>query len=91
MVEVQRLRDAELASAALLALDNHGAPVVIITGNGHARSDWGVPAMIKLVRPALNVVSIGQGEDGVPPEGGFDYVVDASGPERPDPCHAFGE
>lgn len=89
MVEVQRLRDAELASAALLALDNHGAPIVVITGNGHARNDWGVPAMFKLVRPALKVISIGQGEDGVPPEGGFDYIVDAPAPNRSDPCDVF--
>jgi uncharacterized iron-regulated protein len=44
MVEAQRLRDAYLARAALAAFYETGGPVVVITGNGHARRDWGVPA-----------------------------------------------
>ena len=35
MVGIQRLRDARLAETALEALAMHGAPVVVITGNGH--------------------------------------------------------
>ena len=46
MVNVQRLRDAALADAALTAVKDTGGPVVVITGNGHARSDWGVPFVI---------------------------------------------
>ncbi|MEJ6479340.1 MAG: ChaN family lipoprotein [Octadecabacter sp.] len=89
MVNVQRLRDAQLARAALAALDGFGAAVVVITGNGHARRDWGVPAMIARVRPEAVVISVGQGEDGIAPEGGFDVVFDAPAPERDDPCAAF--
>lgn len=89
MIEVQRLRDATLAKVTLEALDATGNPVVIITGNGHARSDWGVPAALKLARPGLNVVSIGQAEDGLAPEGGFDLIYDAPGVDRPDPCDTF--
>ncbi len=70
-------------------LDGVGAPVVVITGNGHARRDWGVPAIIARVRPDAVVISVGQGEDGIAPEGGFDVVFDAPAPERDDPCAAF--
>ncbi len=70
----QRAIDAQFAARTLEALDTHGPPVVLITGNGHARSDWGVPAAIARVRPDATVLSIVQ--DGGP-EGG------------PDPCAAF--
>lgn len=91
MIEVQRLRDASLAKAAIQAFDDTGGPVVVITGNGHARKDWGVPSYIARVRPDLAVFSIGQGEDGGTPDGGFDLVVDAPAVERPDPCLEFGK
>ena len=45
MVEAQRLRDAAFARATLEALETYGAPVVVITGNGHARMDWGCPSI----------------------------------------------
>lgn len=89
MIEVQRLRDATLARASLEALDQTGGPVVVITGNGHARNDWGVPSYLHLVREGVSVVSVGQGEDGVAPEGGFDLIYDAPAVDRPDPCDAF--
>jgi len=89
MVDLQRLRDAELARAALRALDEAGAPVVVITGNGHARRDWGVPAMLARARPEVSVFALGQGEAGVTPDGSFDAVRFAAPVERPDPCAAF--
>ncbi|NBD29694.1 MAG: hypothetical protein GVY31_06610 [Alphaproteobacteria bacterium] len=88
MVEVQRLRDAELARAALAGLDAYGGPVVVITGNGHARRDWGVPAMIALARPEAQVFSLGQAETDTALDGGFDLVVSAPAVERDDPCAA---
>ncbi len=89
MVNVQRLRDASLAQAALSAFEETGGPVVIITGNGHARKDWGVPAVLKRAAPDVSVISIGQGEIGQIPEGAFDSVLMSEPVERPDPCLAF--
>ncbi len=62
MVEVQRLRDAAFARAAVEAFDAHGGPVVVITGSGHARVDVGVPAVIRAARPELRVWALGQVE-----------------------------
>ena len=52
MVDLQRLRDATLARAVVQALDAVGGPVVVITGNGHARLDWGAPVYLKRVSAA---------------------------------------
>jgi uncharacterized iron-regulated protein len=88
-VEAQRLRDAALAEAALQALEAHGPPVAIITGNGHARRDWGVPALLAIAAPDVNVFALGQFE--APPEGDvpFDLWALADAVDRPDPCAAF--
>ncbi len=89
MVDIQRLRDAELARQALAALDDTGGPVVVITGNGHARTDWGMPALIARARPDANVFVLGQAEEGAEPEGGFDLVLTSPAAAREDPCAAF--
>lgn len=89
MVDVQRLRDAELARVALLALVETGGPVVVITGNGHARTDWGAPSVLRGAAPGVPVVALGQGEDGTSPAGTFDLLEDASSVPREDPCLAF--
>lgn len=89
MVGLQRLRDAMLARTALRALDATGGPVVVITGNGHARRDWGAPVYVAEARPDVPVISLGQGEDGVAPDGAFDQIFDARGVARDDPCAAF--
>lgn len=90
MVDVQRLRDAALARAALQALDDTAGPVVVITGNGHARSDWGVPAYLARLRPTLAVFALGQSEAGQI-DGPFDLVIDAAPVPRDDPCAAFAK
>ena len=52
MVEAQRLRDAALSRAIVAAiLETDGGPVAVITGNGHARTDWGIPPMLTRALP----------------------------------------
>lgn len=88
MVEFQRLRDAALAKATLQALKATGGPVAVITGNGHARKDRGIPVYLTQARPDLSVVTVGQSENGQV-AGAFDLVLDSDPVERPDPCLAF--
>lgn len=90
MVDMQRLRDASLARAVVQALEQTGGPVAVITGNGHARKDWGAPALLETARPLLKVASLGQGETGSPdPDGQFDEIAMSPPAERDDPCAAF--
>jgi uncharacterized iron-regulated protein len=89
MVEAQRLRDAWLARAALDALDETGGPVVVITGNGHARADWGMPRMIAAAAPEARVLTIGQFEEAAEPDPPFDLWIVTEAAERGDPCAAF--
>lgn len=91
MVEAQRLRDAVLAAATLTALRETGGPVAVITGVEHARSDIGVPALIRMASPAITVLSVGQMEavpDGRPPHDL--WIVTDGVRDRGDPCEGFG-
>jgi len=89
MVEAQRLRDAHFARVALDAFDLHGGPVVVITGNEHARNDRGIPHAIALARPELRVFSVGQFEAGPEDAQSFDGYFIAAPVDRGDPCDAF--
>ncbi|MCT4371096.1 ChaN family lipoprotein [Yangia mangrovi] len=90
MVGIQRLRDARLAETALEAYAELGGPVVVITGNGHARKDWGAPALLARAAGEVSVAALGQGEAGQgTPDGGFDLVEDSAPAERGDPCEDF--
>ncbi|GFE63323.1 hypothetical protein KIN_03970 [Litoreibacter roseus] len=90
MVEAQRLRDGVFSKTALQALEDTGGPVVVITGNGHARADWGMPRYFRAAAPEVTLLSLGQiieAEDNPP----FDYwliTADTRDPEF-DPCAAF--
>jgi lipoic acid synthetase len=97
LVRAQRARDAQMALAvAAAARSADGA--VLVTGDGHARTDRGVPAWLQRVRPAGTRVSIGLLEadgdlrwpreyaeeygDALP----FDFVIFTPRAEREDPC-----
>ncbi len=89
MVEAQRLRDAHFARLALQALQEAGGPVVVIAGNGHARTDWGMPRAIKTAAPDVDVLAIGQvtATEQNPP---YDrWIVGPELGRADDPCDAF--
>ena len=88
-VEAQRLRDARLAEAALTALADTGGPVVVITGNGHARIDWGVPALLAMAAPDVTVLSLGQLEAAPATDPPYHLWIVTDAVDRPDPCAAF--
>jgi uncharacterized iron-regulated protein len=102
MVETQRLRDARFAAAVRRALaEGGGGRAVLITGNGHARTDRGVPAFLRVAEPGMTVLSVGMietdngadaGADHGAASGGlpFDYIWLSDRAERPDPCEGFG-
>jgi uncharacterized iron-regulated protein len=89
MVEAQRLRDGWLARAAVEAHAETGGPVVIVTGNGHARADWGVPALLAEAAPGLSVLAIGQFEEAPEKTPPFDLWLVTEPADRPDPCAVF--
>ncbi|WP_460272472.1 ChaN family lipoprotein [Celeribacter sp. ULVN23_4] len=89
MVEAQRLRDAAFSQTVLRAYAETGGPVAVITGNGHARTDWGMPSVLALAAPNVTVLSIGQLEglpDETPP---YDLWLVTEPVERDDPCADF--
>jgi uncharacterized iron-regulated protein len=91
MVEAQRLRDAALARAAVEAHAATGGPVAVITGTGHARRDWGIPAALAAAAPGLSVLAVAQVEGAADPADAalFDRVVASAPVARGDPCAAF--
>ena len=86
MVQAQRLRDAELARVALLALEQTGGPVVVIAGSGHARRDQGIPAALALASPQTGVLSLAFLESHPEPDAPFDLWLVTEPAERDDPC-----
>jgi uncharacterized iron-regulated protein len=94
MVEAQRLRDAALGRASLAAIYESRArgatsPVVVITGNGHARADFGLPSLLAKLPEGLSVLSVGQFESDPKDSPEFNFWIITEGVERPDPCEAF--
>ena len=95
MVEAQRLRDARFARAVLRAREKGGGQAVLITGNGHARTDRGVPVYLRALAPDLTIVSVGMIESAdqdpsrlrdLP----YDFVWVSRPHSRADPCEGFG-
>ncbi|MEO1536573.1 MAG: ChaN family lipoprotein [Pseudomonadota bacterium] len=101
MVEAQRLRDAALALATVEAVEEmrkrrFPRRVVVITGNGHARADWGMPEMLSRAYPEsgedrLRLATFAQFEVEAPEEPPYRHWVVTAAAERGDPCAAFNK
>lgn len=91
MALAQRARDAALAQALLAAAAAGHGRAVLIAGNGHVRSDLGVPFYLRAAGvPAAQIVSIGYLEE-KGESARYDLVRITGRVERPDPCAAFGK
>ena len=98
MVEAQRVRDAALARAAVAAYAHAQAtdrgPVVVITGNGHAREDWGMPAALRAYfagRDEVDIRTLAQFETSVDGDLPVTTTLVTEPAERDDPCKAFAK
>ena len=94
----QRYTDAHLADALVKAAGTHGG-AFLLAGNGHVRTDRGVPWYVRQLAPGRKVVAVMvlEVEDGKidaspyltrAPDGkvAADYVVFTPRQDRPDPC-----
>lgn len=87
-VDQQRFRDAHFARATLQAYQRLGGPVLVITGNGHARKDWGMPVYLANAAPEVRVISVGQITQSHA-DAPYDLWRVTDAVARPDPCAAF--
>ena len=98
MVNVQIARDAFMAHRMVQADER----AVVITGNGHARRDRGVPYFLQRLRPEARIVVVSLLETSETAEDSIeeaaarradaeitDYTVFTPEQERSDPCLAF--
>ncbi|MFW5740018.1 MAG: ChaN family lipoprotein [Myxococcota bacterium] len=98
MATAQIARDATLASTMVAA--DRGDGTILITGNGHARKDRGVPWHLRNQGVEGTIVSVGflevregltepaaYGQQGEPPP--YDFVWFTPAWEREDPCATF--
>lgn len=89
MVEAQRVRDAAFARTTLQALRETTGPVVVITGTGHARTDWGMPQALRHADPEARIVSLGQLEEAPEETPPYDVWLTTEAAPRDDPCAGF--
>jgi uncharacterized iron-regulated protein len=101
MAVAQRYRDAHMADVLLSTAQRHGS-AILIAGNGHVRTDRGVPWHLRQRAPGTPVAAVllvevedGQTEpaDYVPrdPESrpAADFVIFTPRAERGDPCESL--
>ncbi len=81
MVQAQRARDAHLADRMLEGATDGGT--VLITGNGHARTDRGVPAHLARRAPGQPVLSVGLLEVSAEAQKPGDYAASYSASALP--------
>jgi uncharacterized iron-regulated protein len=103
MAMAQRYRDAHLAESLAAAATRYGT-AILLAGNGHVRTDRGVPRDLKRMTPARKTVAVLflEVEDGATDAAAYvprdpsgapaaDYVVLTPRTERADPCEAMRE
>jgi uncharacterized iron-regulated protein len=94
MRAAQVIRDAAMVRALLLAGAGQGQrPEWLIAGNGHVRSDLGVPRILRRVAPEARVLVVGlleREENGALPavsdRRAYDLVIVTPRAQREDPC-----
>ena len=91
MRAAQQVRDASMAQTLLLA--GASGPAWLIAGNGHVRSDMGVPRLLKRAAPSRSVLVIGfleRDTTGAMPTAAerrlYDIAVVTPATVREDPC-----
>lgn len=94
-VSMQRARDAVMAHRAFAAKPKEKGGVVIITGAGHARNEWGIPVYLKRLDKKASVATIAFVEvkpEFIKPEvyaeteHPYDYIWFTPSADRVDPC-----
>jgi uncharacterized iron-regulated protein len=89
MVRAQRARDARLAEVVLQARAAGRQPV-LLAGNGHVRTDLGVPLHLRDSAGSAKIFAVGLLEaPASPDQGRFDAVRITEAQDRPDPCEAL--
>lgn len=94
MALAQRYRDAHMAATLVRARPRNGT-AILVAGNGHVRSDRGVPWYLARMAPGAAVISVGHIEVrhtsltpaeyfADPPE--MTYAIFTPRKRRPDPC-----
>ena len=87
MRAAQRLRDATMALALQASA---GRPAVLVAGNGHVRSDYGVAQVLRAVEPQARMLNVGFGEPGTAIQGApYSYLWLTPGVPRDDVCAGF--
>jgi len=89
MVRAQVARDAQIAQA-LVESRTGGRKPVLLAGNGHVRTDFGVPLHLRDRLATATLLSVGLIEDSASPgDGPFDVVRTTEAQTRPDPCESL--
>ena len=73
MIRVQRLKDAYMAKR-VLANQKSDRLNILLAGNGHTRTDWGVPSYLKKGKAKLKAISISWREVDTERDNPEDYV-----------------
>ncbi|WP_082680187.1 ChaN family lipoprotein [Paucibacter sp. KCTC 42545] len=89
MIWAQGLRDASLWSTMKAAAKAGAKPVLLLAGNGHIRSDYGLAYWIQQQAPKARVISVGFAEIGQPTAGLYTHVWRTPAATRDDPCAGF--